>query len=731
MVGVCCRWHHLHTAFLWILLLDCYLSVSNNLVSGSSSFEEGDVASSLANLANDDEKFQRLKKGSRVALLTASYPWLFGPYQTQMYHLSVYLAQEYEFDILWLPYSSDSYLPIGEYESFAEVKKHFPSIKIVDPPDDFGPLDHLTYCGFLSDNKIESGNQPARASHFNRIAREYRIDALVVLQDIVRIFPNAEFDFAAVGWLPIHSSEKPIRRADIDHWVLRNFHSLAILSPTSLKAVQEGLADDARPHTITATHVPHYIDRLLLQKRATQARRRLKLNKPVHKNYDDKDLQTCEDLQTCGDVASTTTDKEKTQTRKFQLKAEKRLKTTFNNATKTDTFLVLGQGGNYDEVDRKGWDVSIQAYSLFHERVSKAIEQQSSTSDDTPPLLPVHFYIHCVESNLIDSDIFGGILAPSYVLSKGMNLFHRFYYSGVPRDSYTIDGTIHEPEVVDMLKDMASVCLLPAQVEGFGMNVIECQALGTPVVTLNHTATGDFTKLGRTVKVRQRNFATNLLEFAQPDAEYLADALWELYLEHNALVYERKKPNAGVATIARTQDVRRTMDWVDTHFSIEAVGQGMYSLLNTAVRNLQRRKEYMKSLKSLENLPTFYNVENGDFIQIRDREPHVEWIILSPPGLQFDHTAINAIAFDYYMKRESTMMLLGSGNGKEYDDMMMYKTITDGSEGCPIPLMVPFYFITALSKITASRCGLYNQAMSLGPGAGAMEFLRIDESTYY
>merc|ERR1712204_16431 len=86
--------------------------------------------------------------------------------------------------------------------------------------------------------------------------------------------------------------------------------------------------------------------------------------------------------------------------------------------------------------------------------------------------------------------------------------------------------------------------------------------------------------------------------------------------------------------------------------------------------------EYMKSLKSLENLPTFYNVENGDFIQIRDREPHVEWIILSPPGLQFDHTAINAIAFDYYMKRESTMMLLGSGNGKEYDDMMMYKTIT-------------------------------------------------------
>jgi len=756
-------WHstlQFQAAFLWILLLTrCLSSVSNDI--------GNDVSSGLSDIPNEsDIGFQRLGKRSRVVFLIPSYPWCFGSHETQMYHLSVYLAKEHDIDVLWMPFNEHAALPKGEYKSFDDIKRRVPSIKSIPPPEDFGPLDHLTFVGFKF--REEGGDiDPISATRLNRLAKDYRIDALVVLEDVVHIFPDVEFEFPALGWFPIHYSEKPITRADMDYWVLRNFHALAILSPSSLNSVQKGLADDSAAHTITATHVPHFINRLLLQKRSWKARQRLNLNKPLHKNYEDEGLKEIDAITT-----TTISNEKETERSRRRHDAEKILKSTMNDATETDTFLVLVQGVN-DELDRKGLDHAIQAFALFHERVTQKLKQQSNTNDDTPPLLPVHLYLHSIESNVIDSDVLGGTYPQNAVPAKGKNLRFRLYYSGLPQDKYTLDGTIHEPEVVDVLKDLASVCLLPSRVEGFGLNLLECQALGTPVVTLNHTATGDFTRLGRAVKVRQKHFLKSL-EFALPDVEYLSDALWELYLEHNALVHERKmldavnksckdnhekcsiwelqgecqanpsymlehcqkscngcpkeaidnvfKAEDVTTTIARNQELRDIMNWVDNNFSMEVVGQGMYSLLNAAVRNYQRRVEYKKLIKSVQT-----DIEYGDNVEIRNRDPDVQWIILSPPGVVFNPDALRHLGYSYYMNPEPSILFFGSEHGEQYDGKMLEKVIQEGID-CPNPIMIPTFFYTYLTKITTVKRSLVHSAFNKGLNQLRFGLKRIPEN---
>ena len=70
----------------------------------------------------------------------------------------------------------------------------------------------------------------------------------------------------------------------------------------------------------------------------------------------------------------------------------------------------------------------------------------------------------------------------------------------LPPNSYKLVTKIFDdPRDSMAMKVVADVCLHPSRVEGFGLNVIECQGLGTPVITTNFTAMGDFTKLGLSV----------------------------------------------------------------------------------------------------------------------------------------------------------------------------------------------------------------------------------------
>jgi len=69
-------------------------------------------------------------------------------------------------------------------------------------------------------------------------------------------------------------------------------------------------------------------------------------------------------------------------------------------------------------------------------------------------------------------------------MPKGLHLRQRLYISGLPKQAYTLDSAIHHRGFVAGLKQLADVCLHASKTEGFGMNVLECQAMGTFSITL-------------------------------------------------------------------------------------------------------------------------------------------------------------------------------------------------------------------------------------------------------
>ena len=121
-----------------------------------------------------------------------------------------------------------------------------------------------------------------------------------------------------------------------------------------------------------------------------------------------------------------------------------------------DEFVVLMQGGNYEDMDRKGWDTSIQAFALFQREHPQA-----------------HLYLHAIESSSFAEDE-NNRTAPAFVLPVGINLRRRLFLAGVPTGAYTIDDTVYpiHPRAQENGRRMPSC----EQDGGFGMNLVECQA---------------------------------------------------------------------------------------------------------------------------------------------------------------------------------------------------------------------------------------------------------------
>ena len=58
------------------------------------------------------------------------------------------------------------------------------------------------------------------------------------------------------------------------------------------------------------------------------------------------------------------------------------------------------------------------------------------------------------------------------------------------------------------------------------MNLVECQAAGTPVISTRYLAMEDYTRLGEAVPYRQKIYISSLgREMAMPDVPGLAEAL--------------------------------------------------------------------------------------------------------------------------------------------------------------------------------------------------------------
>ena len=131
--------------------------------------------------------------------------------------------------------------------------------------------------------------------------------------------------------------------------------------------------------------------------------------------------------------------------------------------------VLRGQGSNHESYDRKGWDTSIQAYHEFYRESLNAGRK-------------VFLYIHAIPTRAIIEHDMGRVVGQQ-VVNTGQNLVLLLRTVGLPEDAYTLDERIHPIAEAMALKRMADVCMHPSKVEGFGLNVLECQKLGTPVIT--------------------------------------------------------------------------------------------------------------------------------------------------------------------------------------------------------------------------------------------------------
>ncbi|KAL7518406.1 hypothetical protein ACHAWX_003235, partial [Stephanocyclus meneghinianus] len=547
--------------------------------------------------------------------------WTFGPYQSQLHQLSLLLSKPSSsndgdaiYDIYWIPLHDP--MPQGIYHSYEEIRPHIGNT--LPPPPDF-PLHHIKFLGRPDSEKITAGR-------LNSLRDIYGFDLLLALLDITQVVPDEPFRMPAVAWVPLHSER--VRPTSVDHWSLRHYHAVAALAPSAAAAVEraatkeipwdvdDGAALQAVREMTGTTRVewiPHIVER-----RGLEARAEVGL-----------ELLTNRSVVEADSVLTNAPIVERGRERTLEAGHGRSL---FGPERKDD-FVILLQGGNYEVEDRKGWDTSIQAFVRFY----NALEDASR----------VHLLIHSIESYTSSMDRFNDMDPPAAVLPRGLNLRLALHEWGIPSHAYTIDIARHAPEVVAAYKKRADVCLHPSKVEGFGMNVIECQAVGTPVITTNYTAMGDYTKFGRSVPHRQMiRSPGHLYEMALPDVAGIADAIQQLYVEHLAL----KRGNETALT-HRAIEIKNFNTWIDSTCSPNAVGDKFRKLLNQATLEYQARNRGKQAMLSISP-PTSgaYEMAMGYHTPIVDWD--APWTILAADGLKIiDPGALHKICWMHFLNQ--------------------------------------------------------------------------------
>jgi glycosyltransferase involved in cell wall biosynthesis len=419
---------------------------------------------------------------------------------------------------------SSAGIPVGLYKSYEEVIEYIPG----SPPEEAFDDSHLTYIGRLGPD-TNADEKFITVRELNRTAAKYGIDAFVMLHDVGILQVNARFEVPAIAWYPCHYSRLHAPEA----FELSAYAAIAALSPSSAKMIRKALAaspvdgDAAKAGGTPVSFVPHILDR----------------------------------AHTLGLIRK---DIEQDTVPRSSMYARAHADTADGPTDETPPpFIVLMQGGNYDNSDRKGWDTSIQAFVRFYNR---RLEKSSSPGLPEPR---IQLYIHAINSYMVVEDEMG-MAAPPELKPVGLPIrqmlrtalgpqrFNGALNEGslgddgrplkellgrefAPSDGdhrpfdglVFVDGSIHSPGRVARLKADASVCLHASKTEGFGLNAMECQMLGTPVITTAFGAMRDFTKLGRSVAPRQTiHDHASMRELPLPDVAGIASALEDLYKDH-------------------------------------------------------------------------------------------------------------------------------------------------------------------------------------------------------
>lgn len=182
-----------------------------------------------------------------------------------------------------------------------------------------------------------------------------------------------------------------------------------------------------------------------------------------------------------------------------------------------DTFVVLMVAANKGYPSRKSYPESLMAFKRFHDNHPNSI-------------LYLHTDMHSPD---------------------GLDLFDICDTIGIPRDvvkftqqdSYVLGM---DNEFMRQLYQAADVLLNPAKAEGFGLPIIEAQACGCPVITVNFSAMTEITELGYCTEPLQWEYNPLGHLWMLPSVDRLVDALEDCY-QNPPDDYQRMKASEVMA----------------------------------------------------------------------------------------------------------------------------------------------------------------------------------------
>ena len=507
----------------------------------------------------------------RVCFVAASVPWAFGAYQAQALGLSRAFADRGH-STAWLPRVPDARLPSGERTLDEALEKFAPGVRRPTVSERAAAM-HLTFLGVPD---VETPAGPGinalglTMSQLGEVAKRHRVDAFVLLMDVGQMYLDRyAFAVPTVLWMPYHHEE-----LDSSGGVVGAYSAVAALSETTGRAIVS-----AQPLTRT---IPHFIDRAAL-----------------HALADAHDARVREDLG----LSEGETTRRAIRRYTFDSKKYDRMYARAIDEVDDDTFVVLMQGGNYENSDRKGWVASINAFARFQRE---------------NPEIKTHLWLHCVDSAMTQNDMNHGSKPPVAVARTGVSLRAELQKAGIPESMFTLDENTHDKYRTSALKRHADVCLHTSKSEGFGMVVLECQALGTPVITTNYTAMRDYTKYGIAVEPAALERIQSAY-FAMPSVPRAAEAL------------------AAIAkNSANLPGIEGVYAWIDDELSLDVVCEKFRALLRDAKVAHSKIAPWSEQ-DSYAQRPIF-TVTTDEYPRLADWQ--TPWTLYHHPSVQVDYELI-------------------------------------------------------------------------------------------
>ncbi|CAL6289687.1 unnamed protein product [Bathycoccus prasinos] len=549
----------------------------------------------------------RSGKLENIAFVCAGFPWMYGPYQMQGDQLMKSLNEKYNFNTYWMMRGNNVHnIPPGVYTG-REISNLTPS-QVPKMPHDWD-ASHLKFLGLPARTKVTSviarvNGAAVSMSEVNDASKLYGIDAFIVLGDINVVYHDSyDFKVPTIAWVPFHyNTVRGSNKA-----LLKSYTYAVGLSPSTTKVIADVRSDVA--------YIPHFIDANVLESAAEtwlKKERKLKGNK----NKSDREI-----------VFDANKYDKMFKRRPSSFSAVE----TSQDGDDDDVFLVLASGTNYEGADRKGWDVAIQAFAKFHE---------------THPEIKKHLWVHSFSSTQVMRDHDGnGNKAPPELAPQGVDLRGLVQEMDLPPDIYTVDIDLHPRGRVAAMKVHADVCLHPSKVEGFGMNVLECQSVGTPVVTTKFRAMEDFTRNGISVPPAQwEHLAALGGKWVMPDVKGVAKALAEIGKKRKTDEWKKKSKDA--------------VEWIKEEFSLDRVAAGfdgvLKSALETHTNNLPFMLSKMKEAPSFAERPIFHVTTD---VHPKQADWDEEWMMYHRPDVRVDYEMVQEMLHDLTTKEGEMVSL--------------------------------------------------------------------------